>query len=375
MDARNKIKALVFEGIGVGCVGYGGFLAEADTPNVLPLTDIKATAGASSGALTALIVGLGYTGQEILELMQTTNFAQFADQRGGLVGDIERVVSELAIFNNERLEAFIKQLIAKKLGDENATFADAIIKSDKKIKDMYFTATMMSKSKVDNAFLEDTVVFSFSTTPNTRYVDAVMASMALPPAFPAIRMKVKENGNTKNYSRSKKGYHFYDGGMKNNFPYDLLVKANYDADEILGFIIASNGEIVDLDSSECEAERVVLNTKQEQALALLTALFKNEARTILPETNLHNIILIPNAGLNIVNFWASSQEINRAIKAGKTTAEKYKENLAQAITPKEETVPAPKRRKSLIKLFQTQTPSVQSASSDDSNHTNCLRCC
>ena len=65
---------LVFEGAGIRGLAYCGALMELDERKML--TPIQRLAGTSSGAITATLLSVGYTPQEIFEMIGNTNFAE-----------------------------------------------------------------------------------------------------------------------------------------------------------------------------------------------------------------------------------------------------------------------------------------------------------
>ena len=68
---------LVFEGGGVKGVAYVGALEKLEERNIL--SEIERVGGTSAGAITALLVGLNYSPEEIRDKMLGLDFSHFLD--------------------------------------------------------------------------------------------------------------------------------------------------------------------------------------------------------------------------------------------------------------------------------------------------------
>src|ERR1700704_3208658 len=73
----NSIHNLVFEGAGIRGIAYAGAIEELENKKVLP--GVKRIGGTSAGAVTALMLSLGYSANEIAGLISKTNFSKFND--------------------------------------------------------------------------------------------------------------------------------------------------------------------------------------------------------------------------------------------------------------------------------------------------------
>jgi NTE family protein len=82
------IKNLVFEAAGVRGIAYCEAIKEMESNKLM--SDIE-RAGTSSGTIMALTVSLGYSGQEIENLIGETNFKKFNDGRYLFAGGITRL--------------------------------------------------------------------------------------------------------------------------------------------------------------------------------------------------------------------------------------------------------------------------------------------
>src|SRR3954453_918866 len=87
MSTTQPYTNLVFEGGGVKGVAYAGALEVLDSAGIL--AQVTAVAGTSAGAITAALVALGQTPDELRETMLALDFGQFED--GGLEGPLRLV--------------------------------------------------------------------------------------------------------------------------------------------------------------------------------------------------------------------------------------------------------------------------------------------
>src|SRR5690349_18816041 len=83
------IRNLVFEGAGIRGIAYCGAIEELEKNNIMP--GIEKVGGTSAGAITALCLSIGYTADEIADLLYKTNFRKFNDGRFFFPGGINRM--------------------------------------------------------------------------------------------------------------------------------------------------------------------------------------------------------------------------------------------------------------------------------------------
>lgn len=84
-----SIDNLVFEGAGIRGIAYCGGLLELEERGMLKGVD--RVGGTSSGAITACLVSIGYSPQEIYEVIGDTDFGEFNDGRGIFIGGFHRL--------------------------------------------------------------------------------------------------------------------------------------------------------------------------------------------------------------------------------------------------------------------------------------------
>ena len=81
MTNRSYIfRNLVFQGGGMKMLAYHGVLEVLEEAGILQ--QIDRVAGASSGSLTAMLVSLGLTAAETIELFRTVDYSRIPDNDG-----------------------------------------------------------------------------------------------------------------------------------------------------------------------------------------------------------------------------------------------------------------------------------------------------
>ena len=201
-----QFRNLVFEGGGVKGIAYIGameILAQRGH-----LDHITRVAGTSAGAINALIYALGYDIHEQREILESTDFRDFMDSSFGFIRDIRRLARHFGWHRGDFFHDWIGQLIEKKLGNANATFAD--LKAKQGAPDLYVIGTNLS-----TGFAE---VFSAERQADMPLVEAVRISMSIPLFFAAVRHG--ENDEV-----------FVDGGVQLNYPVKIFDRLSYITEE------------------------------------------------------------------------------------------------------------------------------------------------
>ncbi len=167
------------------------------------LDQVERVAGTSAGAINAVLMGLGYAPDEMLEILAALDFRQFKDDSFGVLRDSERLLHEFSWYKGDVFHAWISDLIERKAGNPDATFKE--LQERGGFKDMYFCGTNLS-----TRFGE---VFSFEHTPRTRVADAVRISMSIALFFASIR--------------AARGDVYVDGGVLDNYPVKIFDRVKY----------------------------------------------------------------------------------------------------------------------------------------------------
>ncbi len=183
----------VFKGGGAKGIAYAGALEVCESAGV----EFAAVAGSSAGAITATLIACGYSSGEIVGMMPAALRAIGSPKLGAFA------IARKSLLSSERLRIWVAELVADRVRpgwDRNnpvpdVTFAELASVSDI---DLYIVT-------MDLATRQPLVLCS-SLTPNMTVADAVIASSAIPVAFPATRVvidgevhRVVDGGTWANY--------------------------------------------------------------------------------------------------------------------------------------------------------------------------------
>ncbi|MGH2690759.1 MAG: patatin-like phospholipase family protein [Actinomycetota bacterium] len=161
---------LVFEGGGVKGVAYVGALQALDERGILP--DVRGVAGTSAGAITAALVAVGTTWEQLQQTLLQLDFTVFDD--GGWDGPL-RVVEKYGWYAGDAFHHWMQEQMKLHTGSADATFAD--VQTRKGI-DLRVVTTDLS--------VRGPKVLSASTTPDLPVALGVRMSMSIPFYFAAV---------------------------------------------------------------------------------------------------------------------------------------------------------------------------------------------
>lgn len=301
------IRNLVFEGGGVKGVAYGGALTALNEAGVLE--NVERVAGTSAGAITAVLLAVGYSAKELSDIVAKTDFNDFADDDPGKIRDTARLVSEYGWHKGEYFMQWIGDLIAEKFCDSAFTFQDL---KDSGGLDLYLTATNLTKQRVD--------VFSYEHTPDVEIRKAARMSMSIPIYFKAIQHD---------------GCWMADGGMSFNYPVNLFDDKKYLAQEgygktanvalynqeTLGFRLDSKDEI-STSKSWGNGDRDIKGLIDFSAACIDFLQYKAN-RAHLKKEDWHRTIFIDSLDVMATDFSLSREKINALIESGRQGVKNY----------------------------------------------------
>ncbi len=195
---------------------------------------IAGTAGASMGALAALLVALGYTSQEILRLVNNTNFEALQDS-GCCCAAPFRLFESYGLYKGDKLYKFIQQLIREKVQQKlrllgvSATAMEIdinrIIFEDLQRLDFKLLKVFTSvPCEVDSELVSIGHFFSVENAAQTEVALTVRASLSGQGVYSVVRLSEVEPGK---YMPDKKGFAFSDGGIVNNDPIQAFDQRKY----------------------------------------------------------------------------------------------------------------------------------------------------
>lgn len=238
-------KNLVFEGGGVLGIAYLGALEYLFAQN--SLRDLKRVAGTSAGAITACLVSMSLSFDQIKAMTDSLDFekvpgteentlladlpAPLQKTLGDLFDDVEcvyRLIKNFGWYSSTYFYQWIQAQIASQFDAEKKqppyTFADfrnADIHQDQRpFHDLYIVGTDLS--------YQQSKVFCVETTPDMEVAEAVRISMSIPLFFEAVPFN--ENARV----RDSAARLFCDGGLMWNYPISLFDSLYFAEDVVQG---------------------------------------------------------------------------------------------------------------------------------------------
>lgn len=283
---NRKIENLVFKGGGVLGISYAGAIEALEKEGILK--DIKRTAGTSAGAIAAMLISLGYSAQEIVDVLGDTNFKKFQDDLNPL-----KLTKKYGLYRGEKLLTWVQSIIEEKTGNPNLTYKELHKQGYKTLK--------VFASDLNTADLTE---FSYEKTPEVKVCESIRASMSIPLFFDAWK-----------FPDGKPNNHIYvDGGVLYNYP----ITAFEDLDKTLGFFIDINEDDDGLDYNDVSSYlkhlfRTVLNAQDVDFFKRM----EKEKTTVI----------IKNMGVAITNFSLTKEQQNILYLEGKRATLSHLENL------------------------------------------------
>lgn len=296
------IKNLVFQGGGVKGIAYVGALQVLQARDLL--RPVENVAGTSAGAITAALVAVGATAEEMQAILGSTDFASFMDGKGWLVGDAVRLFEHYGIYKGAAFEQWCREqlgeLTARATGtaQPDLTFAQLsalAAKEPGRFRNLYVVTTNLTRQVPE--------VFSARTYPDVPLWQAVRMSMSIPLFFEAYSF----NGDV-----------YVDGGISWNYPIDLFdglrrqpVLGKPDVlpsvgvcDETLGFSLGTKEQIAHQERYGTPPEVSVTHLKS-YAHALFNFMLDAANQLRLDPDSMRRTVFIDNANVATTDFHLS----------------------------------------------------------------------
>ncbi len=296
------IKNLVFQGGGVKGIAYSGAIQVLQAQDLL--RTVENVAGASAGAITAALVALGATADEIKSIVGSTDFASFMDGKGGVIGDTVRLVKNFGIYKGDEFEQWFRQQISTLTtrltgtAQPDLTFAQLsalAAKEPARFRNLYVVTTNLTRQTAE--------VFSAQTRPDVPLWRAVRMSMSIPLFFEAFHF----NGDV-----------YVDGGLSWNYPIDLFdgllrqpvigkpevpPEAGVNT-ETLGFSLGTREQIEHLEQ-DGTPPAVSITGLESYAKALFGFMLNAANRLRLDPDSMKRTVFIDNADVSTTDFTLS----------------------------------------------------------------------
>ncbi|HEX8546490.1 MAG TPA: patatin-like phospholipase family protein [Cytophagaceae bacterium] len=324
----SAIENLIFEGGGIRGLAYPSALAELEKNHFLD--SVKRVAGTSAGAIVATLYAVGYSPNEMVEIIENLRVKSFADGGFMFFGGTYRVINNFGWYKSDKLNSWISYLIQAKTGKGNITFSElAALSKEKTIfKELYLTGTDLNNQKA--------VIFGQDTYPNMEVRLAVRISVSIPFFFqaPIIDQKGKLCVTKE---EKEKGTVFTDGGIIANFPLKIFDNEKYinkhgDSssvfnDRSLGFRLDDDLQ-VEYDKKQKGLAPQKINDIKDYIEAFYIIVIENLNRQSLTKEDWERTVSIKTSGIGPRIRRLSKTEVDTLLANGREGALEYvKRNL------------------------------------------------
>lgn len=215
VHGQTTYENIVFEGAGIRGLAYSGVVKGLEERNLLK--DIKRVGGTSAGAITATMLSIGYSSEEVYRIISDTEFQKFNKGGFGIIGGSRRMKKRYGWYKHDKFEKWLAKLIEAKTGDSEITFAEL---DNRGFKELHVTGTSINKQEM--------IVFNSANYPTMKIKDAVKVSMSIPFYFGA--MFVDSTGVV--YNEPVEGIALdivVDGGIVGNYPIGIFDEVKKDS--------------------------------------------------------------------------------------------------------------------------------------------------
>lgn len=266
---------LVLQGGGVKGVAYIGAFQQLQTLGMLDR--IQRVAGTSAGAITATLLALRYTPQEIQWLtFKAIDFQNFED--GGATGII-RLFRRFGWYKGDYFLHLMRCLVESKTGNPRSTFGDL---QQKGFRDLHVFATDVSTGQ--------SIEFSAQTAPDVEVARAVRMSMSIPLFFAAVDFRLDSNSDV-----------FVDGGVLRNYPIDTF--------DTTGAHAEINPRTLGLSLSSGPPPRVQIDSLPRYGTTLFETLLDTQVVDLQTNpSDLDRTVLINDLGIPTTDFQITDQQ-------------------------------------------------------------------
>lgn len=183
-----QYNALVMKGGGIKGVAYVGALEELQK-----YYSFNWYAGTSAGAITAILLGAGYNTEELKEILGKKDFNEFKD--ANIFKTVYNLITKKGFYEAHTFNEWLEMLLAQKLSSPISV----------EMRDLKSRTTVFASRKDKNV-----QIFDSHEIDSQKSIASFAARCSM--SIPYIFTPQKIDGNI-----------VLDGGMKNNFPVDLII--------------------------------------------------------------------------------------------------------------------------------------------------------
>ena len=311
---KTEFTNLVFEGGGIRGIVYAGVIEVLEEEGYI--NQVEKVAGTSVGAITALMISLNYSSDEITTIISKTKFQQFNE-----IG-IHRLNSHYGWYQHNNFMKWLDKIIENKTGEADITFQEM---HNRGYKDLYITSTCLNQQKL--------IVFSYENYPQMKVKDAVKASMSIPLYFEAVFIDSLGRIYDKKVDTIPLDV-MVDGGILGNYPIFIFdsVTISPSGQEIripnyktLGIRIDSENQIKN-DSTNQELATIPIDNLADYFTAFYILIMENLNRQILIPQDWERTISVSSVGIGPRLKYLTKAQKEKLIESGRKSTQAYFEN-------------------------------------------------
>jgi NTE family protein len=284
-----SIENLGFEGGGVKGAAYAGALRALEQRGVL--AGITRVAGASAGAITAMLVAMGATPAQIKEVVMATNWNKWKDTS---LFEIHAVRVDFGLYKGNEMLSWLHAQATRFAGQPDPTFED--MKMDLRV-------------VVSDMEMGSSLVLSRATTPKHSVPGAVRLSAGIPFFFECKPDPVD-------------GHHYCDGGEYWNYPIDIFDFKDSDHSSTLGLKLAGPPPLL--------PAPVTIRNIKDYIGEHLNSLVDRANQIHVDPADAQRTIFIDSLGVSAVDFGISRQMLERLEASGYEATSKWLDTHGRA---------------------------------------------
>ena len=338
----------------------------SEEENMFDMNKIERIAGTSAGAITAVLLGCGYSLDELehefitfdfKEILMDSNLKNKDKKIENLINEIkslfesfgcislntflfgnskflnnilEKLTHKTGFLSGEKFREWIEEKISKKLGVKYATFHDLqkkIADEGSKFKYIYLTGSNLSNGKNET--------FSHLHTPNMIISDALRISMSIPIVFSPHKFYVRNENGDRVIDSAKENSFYVDGGLLENYPIRMFdtvrimkkSEVNFVNCETLGFRLVTS-ELKSQYESLSSDFKSNENNRTEKFSCFLSMLINfylksEELNHSEKKKDQERTVYIDSLGISPWEFGLSDKEKLKLINSGRDAAEDF----------------------------------------------------
>ena len=322
-SARRRNVDLVFEGGGVKGIALVGALEVLEHRGFVA----QNMAGASAGAIVAVLYAAGYTPGELYEILKRLNFRQFLDKgwedRVLGVSHPLSILKDQGIYEGNAFRDWLADLLAAK---EKRTFGDLVHPDHPDDPRFRHRAQVVVSDLTARRMLvlpRDSERFLGVEPDELSIADAVRMSMSIPIFFEPVAFRVEKEGE----DRILGEHVMVDGGMLSNFPVHVFDVDGEPDWPTFGLLLTepearapAGREITGVQPSQGPMTKTI-----DYAKSLLETLLEAHDRMYLEAADFVRTIAIDSLGVKTTEFDLGDADKDALYESGRSAAEDFLE--------------------------------------------------